>query len=306
MRPQIIWSLLLLTLSVEVGNAITSIDTKFVNKTVVFFFAPDASGQPSRDKLVATGFLLVVPSKSGQTSYPLLITARHVVDPIWAGCAATNPSRLFVRVNNMHFDSHVDEVGVSYIPVELTHNGQPTWQKSDDESVDVAVLKAPIELQSGNYDVRFLNFRNFGKPEEVAKLGIGSQTASTGLVPGLQGEKRNNPIFHFGKIASIPDETVPFQCLPNAPIRKLHVWWIATTLVPGTSGSPIYFDPLFPPGADISAGEPRAMLIGLQSLSHKGADLSGMTPAIYMLDVITRSVPDDSDLSLGLPSKQNP
>ena len=43
------------------------------------------------------------------------------------------------------------------------------------------------------------------------------------------------------------------------------------------------------------------MLIGLQSLSVPGADLSGMTPAKYILDVITRSVPSDADLSLGLP-----
>jgi hypothetical protein len=303
MRPQIILSLLLIVLAAEIGNAITSIDTKFLNKTVVFFFAADANGQPLRDRLVATGFLLVVPSKSGQTSYPLLITARHVVDPVWAGCASSDPRRLFIRVNKLHFDPRVDQAGVSYIAIDLIQNEQSTWQKSDDDSVDVAVLKVPQDLLSGNYDVGFLNFRNFGRPEEVAKLGIGSQTASTGLVPGLEGQKRNNPIFHFGKIASIPDETVPFQCRTDTEPRPLHIWWIATTLVPGTSGSPIFFDPLFPPGADISAGEPRAMLIGLQSLSAKGADVSGMTPASYILDVVTHSVPDDADLRLGLPSK---
>jgi hypothetical protein len=285
-----------------VSRAITSLDTSFLNKTVVFFFQSDLAGNAT-DKLDATGFLIMVPSRADPNKYPLLVTARHVVDPVWAGCAPTNPTRLFLRVNKMRFDPGVDRTGVSYIPVDLRKNGMPTWHKSDDENVDVAVLRAPAELMSGNYDVRFLNFRNIGKPEEIAKIGIGSQTASTGLVPGLQGQNRNAPVFHFGKIASIPDETTPFQCVPHGTPRPLRVWWIATTLVPGTSGSPIYFDPLFPPGADMSAGEPRAMLIGLQSLSAPGADLSGMTPVRYIFDVISHSVPGDADLTLGLPTK---
>jgi len=296
-------SLALCVLLSGVSHAITSLDTSFVNKSVVFFFSADRNGHVLKDKQFATGFLLMVPSKSGKTQYPLLVTARHVVDGVWAGCETTNPTRLFLRVNKMQYDPQVDETGVDYLPVDLIRNGTPTWHKSGDEDVDVAVLMAPPELLSGKYDVRFLNFTNFGKPEEIAKLGVGSQTASTGLVPGLEGQKRNNPVFHFGKIASIPDETTPFRCTQNSPLRPLRIWWIATTLVPGTSGSPIYFDPLFPPGADVTAGEPRAMLIGLQSLSVDKADLSGMTPAAYIMDVVTHSVPSDADLMLGLPSK---
>lgn len=296
-------TLVLCVLLSDVGQAVTSIDPGFINKTVVFFFEAGPSGSLLSNKQVATGFLVMVPGKNVQPKYPLLITARHVVDPVWAGCATVNPSRLFLRVNKMHYDPHVDQTGLSYLPVDLVQSGTATWQKSDDDSVDVAVLKAPTELTSGDYDVRFLNFRNFGTPEEVAKLGVGSQTASTGLVPGVEGQKRNNPIFHFGKIASIPDEAVPFRCGRSSESRPFRVWWIATTLVPGTSGSPIFFDPLFPPGADISAGEPRAMLIGLQSLSVPSGDLAGMTPAAYIMDVVTHSVPSDADLTLGLPSK---
>jgi hypothetical protein len=45
------------------------------------------------------------------------------------------------------------------------------------------------------------------------------------------------------------------------------------------------------------------MLIGLQSLSMPGADLSGMTPSKLILDVIAHAVPRDADLRLGLPQK---
>jgi hypothetical protein len=71
------------------------------------------------------------------------------------------------------------------------------------------------------------------------RLGIGSQIATTGLVPGLEGLKRNYPVFKFGKIASIPDELVFFQCKPASQPQGLRVWWIAANLGLGTSGSPI-------------------------------------------------------------------
>jgi hypothetical protein len=283
--------------------AITSLDVNFLNRTVVFFFQADPNGNVLIHKQVATGFLLSVPRKTAQPPYILLITARHVVDPVWAGCAAENPAKLFLRVNKAHYDPSSNESGLAYIPVTLMENGRATWNKSSDDSVDVAVLNVPVELASADYEIGALNFRNFGKPDEVAKLGVGSQTASTGLVPGLEGEKRNNPIFHFGKIASIPDEASPYQCTEHSAPRPLRVWWIATTLLPGTSGSPIYFDPLFPPGAAVTAGEPRPMLIGLQSLTIRGGDLSGMTPASFILDVVSHSVPNDADLTLGLPEK---
>jgi hypothetical protein len=293
--------LLLCVLSFSSAHAMTSLNVNIITKSVVFFFPSDPAGNVIKDKLVATGFLILVPNKSGELTYPLLVTARHVVDPVWTGCASGNPAKLNIRVNNMRFDPQSDETGISYLSIDLVSNGSATWVKSDDNSVDVAVLKAPHQLLSGDYDVRFLNFRNFGTPEEMAQIGIGSQTASAGLVPGLEGKKRNNPIFHFGKIASIPDETVGVPCRQGAEPRPFRVWWLATTLVPGASGSPIFFDPLYPPGADITAGEPRGMIIGLQSLSIAGADLAGMTPAKYVIEVITRFVGLDADLSFGVP-----
>jgi hypothetical protein len=196
---------------------------------------------------------------------------------------------------------------VAYLPLDLTEKGTPTWHKSEDDNVDVAVIDAPAAILTGAYDVGFLNVRNFGTREEIAKLGIGSQVASPGMVPDFMDEKRNYPMWKFGKIAAIPEELgARVQCAPNVPRiggRRLRAWWIATNFVAGNSGSPIYFDPLFPPGGDISSGEPRAMLIGLQSTSVTDADLTGMTPATFILDAISRAVPKDADLTLGLPAR---
>jgi hypothetical protein len=220
----------------QASQGITALDTSAVNKSVVFLFGADAAGKPTSQE--ATGFLVTVPSKTGRSGSYFLVTARHVVDPVWAGCPQTNPDRLLVRVNNKRFDPQSDAIGVSYIPVELVHNGAATWLKSNDDTIDVAVMKGPPELLSGDYDVIFMNFRNFGKPEEIAKLGVGSQIASAGLVPGLEGKKRNYPVFKFGKIASIPEEMPLVPCRKESQPREFRVWWLAVNLVPGNSGSP--------------------------------------------------------------------
>jgi hypothetical protein len=193
---------------------------------------------------------------------------------------------------------------VDYIPIPLFQNNEVTWLKDDDDTVDAVILKAPMELWSGKYDVKFLNFRNFGTPQDIAKVVVGSQVASAGLVPAFIGQRRNYPIFKFGKIASIPDEMPFVPCMVKGKLKgmkQLQVWWLAADLVKGNSGSPIFFDPLFPPGSDMSAGEPPPMIIGLQSIAIEGAGLAGMTPAKYITDLIVRSVPNDADLTLGLP-----
>ena len=303
MIRRVMLSVMFSMISAHTGLALKALDTSTVNKSVVFLFSNDSAGAPNTQ--VATGFLINVPDQSGHRAYYSLITVRHVVDPVWLGCSTANPSRFFVRVNNKNFDPKSDKIGVSYFPSDLIHDGAPTWLKSDDDDVDLAVLPPPPELLSGNYDVIFMNFRNFGKPDEIAKLGVGSQIASSGLVPGLEGKKRNYPVFKFGKIASIPDEEVLVPCpgRPDVKPRALHVWWLNADLIGGNSGSPIYFDPLFPPGGDISAGEPRAMIIGMQSVALPGAALAGMTPASYIIDVISHTVPNDADLTLGSPPK---
>src|SRR5208282_5577646 len=70
-------------LSIDAALAITSIDTSFVSKSVVFFFSADSKGQVSASPQVATGFLVAVPDKTARKQYYFLVTARHVVDPLW-------------------------------------------------------------------------------------------------------------------------------------------------------------------------------------------------------------------------------
>jgi hypothetical protein len=117
---------LLSILSLGVSRAITSLNVPVITKSIVFFYASDSAGHVIDDQLVATGFLVLVPNKNGENTYPLLVTARHVVDPSWAGCQVSNPTKLYIRVNKMRFDPTRDSTGVSYLPVDLTTNSGTT------------------------------------------------------------------------------------------------------------------------------------------------------------------------------------
>jgi hypothetical protein len=285
------------------ASAVVGFDAKTFSKSIVFLYGADSSGNVIPDREVGTAFLVMVRMKEDPNHVlQLVITARHIVDPIWAGCATVNPNRLFARINTKTFDPAGTAPGTKFVAIDLIRNNSPTWFRSSDDGVDVAALSAPDEMSTG--DVLFIFFRNFGSPEEIAKMQIGSQVASAGLVPGVEGKRRNYPVFKFGKIASIPDEPVTFQCKAGSPPRALKVWWIAANLVAGNSGSPILFDPLFPPGSDVSVGEPRAMIIGLQSLAVAGADLAGMTPSEHIVGLIQTIAPQGADLTFGVPAKR--
>ena len=105
-----------------------------------------------------------------------------------------------------------------------------------------------------------------------------------GLLPGLQGNSRNYPIFKFGQISSIPSEDVETHCGTGKPGFFVKVWLLAANLVPGNSGSPIFHVPLG--GNGLSFGGTRPMLLGVQSISYVGADIAGMTPSNFVYDIL--------------------
>ena len=49
----------------------------------------------------------------------MLVTARHLVDPVWACKAPQNPTALYARVNKKVFDPTKDASGVEFIRLSL-------------------------------------------------------------------------------------------------------------------------------------------------------------------------------------------
>jgi hypothetical protein len=275
-----------------------NINTDAVKKSVVFLYSAKESGEADADKPLGTGFLVDVPLESQPTkAYRLLVTARHIVDPEWAGCPGVNPSRIYVRLNKNNYspDSKADGVGFVALDVAPTGKG-PSWLFHEDAEVDVAVTMLNAESFK-DYDTGGIPLSSFATTDEATKISTGSFVVSAGLIQTVTGKKRNIPIFKFGYVSSIPQEPVDSGCGPGLPSRQHKVWLVAANLVPGNSGSPIFVVPAGAAGIIMGGGRP--ILAGVQSLSILLADLAGMTPAQYVFDVVKKFKFPDANLTLG-------
>jgi hypothetical protein len=271
------------------AGATININVDAVQKTVVFLYAADATGSVDKTKPMGTGFLVGVPLKSDpKRSYTVLVTARHILDPVWAKCGGQNPEVIYARVNKKS-----DKFGVEFVPVRLIANRQATWIHHSDNEVDAAV--APIAIDQDAVDVTSIPVELFPTDVEIASQSIGDPIMSAGLLPSLPGNSRNYPIFKFGQISNIPSESIETRC--QEATLQIKVWLIAANLVPGNSGSPIFHVPLG--GSGVTLGGTRPMLLGVQSMSFLGAGVAGMTPIKFVYEILEQQEIKDADLHRG-------
>jgi hypothetical protein len=278
----------------SIGQSAFPVNYDAIRKSVVFIYAKGADGQAQPD---GTGFLILVPRKAiSNNGYLILVTARHMVDPSSLGCPATNV-KLVARFNKKNFDPNASDSGT----VDYDLPGDPTkgikWIEPQDDSVDIAyVVLDGTKVKSLDVDINPIGLNEFPKPEELKQMNSGSQIMSAGLFPGASGIMRNYPIFKFGYISSRPEEKIPFRCCPSCNNRPLTQWMVAASLVPGNSGSPIFFVPVgF--GHVLFGGTGRASLIGVQSTSYIGWDVAGMAPIQFLIDSLRDANLTDADFS---------
>jgi hypothetical protein len=286
-------------------QAAINIDTAVVQKSIVFIYGTDSQGMEDAKKPLGTGFLIAIPQKENLSGkYLALVTARHILDPAWNYCSTPNPQRVFMRMNKKNYDPTKGESGVQAFPIQLIENGKTQYFVSDDPLVDAAVVNLDWKnYPPDQYDYVALELAVFANPSEIKALSIGDWVVSAGLIPGTSGEKRNYPFFKFGNISSIPGEPIWSQCEPNMPALRLErVWFIAANLVPGNSGSPIFYVPAGAGGIIIGSNI-RTVLIGVQSTSILLADVSGMTPIQDVFKIIEAHAPD-ADLYRGSPDQR--
>ena len=280
------------------ANASININTETVARTVVFLYSADRDGEVVKTKPIGTGFLVSVPTLNGKRSYLFLVTARHIVEPQWDYCPLANPSRIYARLNLSSFDAQTGATGVGYEKIDLIRDGHRRFFINKDEMVDAAVvLLDPQPFDSGKYSSLFLPIGIFATQDEVKKIGIGEPVASAGLIPGRSGERRNYPFFKFGQVSNIPEEPIWTGCEPGMPeLRLSRVWFIAINLIPGTSGSPVFYVPPGSGGVLIGTSIDRPVLLGVQSNSIVSADIAGMTPVHYLFEIFQELGLQDADL----------
>lgn len=297
-------AILLLVAACDMRAAL-NINTDTVQKAVVFLYGSDAAGNADPDKALGTGFFLRVPVTSEPTKfYILLATARHIFDPQWAHCPESNPTVLFARLNKTGYTAGSSEAGTIFVRLDILSKGQPLWHHPSDERADAAamlIMKPDVLLK--DVDGETIPLSDLPSENEVKSIGVGDQIVSAGLVPGFTGKNRNRPFFKFGYISSTSDEDVDTRCSLQGASYPIRGWFVAANLVPGNSGSPIFFVP--PGGGGVSFGSPvtRAVLLGIQSSSILPADLAVMTPSNYLYEAVRLLPLPNADLQIGPPKR---
>jgi hypothetical protein len=85
------------------------------------------------------------------------------------------------------------------------------------------------------------------------------------------------------------------QCEMKA--QPANLWYVAATLIPGNSGSPIF---RLPPGnAALRFGDSRVFLLGVQSAAVVAGEIAGLTPSSLVFEIIESLKLPDANLDRG-------
>jgi hypothetical protein len=277
-------ALLLLTPRLSAQTA--SLNTADIQKDIVFLYPASPDGGVDKDHPLGTGFFLAVPrSPNDSTLYVFLVTARHIVDPQWLHCGTPDPEKIFYRMNKKSYDPNPGTEGVGYVALKLRSGNNPLYAVNSNDDVDVALIQLlPDSFSLTDYDAKFMQVNLAASDDEMKELGIGDLVASGGLLPGASGSNRNYPLFKFGYVSALPEEDIATPCVPGGQPRPLRLWLVAANLFPGASGSPFFYIPSIFGSERKTIG--RGVLIGTQSSSFLLADVAGVTPISYAIQIL--------------------
>jgi hypothetical protein len=213
--------------TVHVRGSSMPFNVGIVKKSVVFLYY-----LREEEFEVGTGFLVEIPSKvNPERSFVVIATARHIVDPQWAGCSWSNPHEVYARVNAKNYTVGQKGEGVDELTLDLVNAGKDVWFSHPNDRVDVAVIPVStthVEQLLQN-DVHFIPVADFATKAETEnyKVGIGDQIVTAGLVPALLDAQRNYPAFEFGRISNIPEEPINMKCTQEDKPLLRNVWLLA-------------------------------------------------------------------------------
>lgn len=229
---------------------------------------------------VATAFVISVPDSDHHGALRLLITARHVVDPEWAHCAARNPASILLRLNRRS-----GGVGYRSVPLRLAHGRN--YFTSSDPTADIVAIRLDKTLIADLDDYKFLDVPSSMLPTAAEALQFQTdQPVMTARIPSSsQGESGNFPVFNAGVLATMSSESVNVRCDPppgaRLPLKPLHVWLVNVRVPQGASGAPVY--------AAINRGVDAVktpVLLGVQAVAWPEQGVAAVTPAIALSGLI--------------------
>jgi hypothetical protein len=205
-----------------------------VAKTVAFIFLADEkgalkleNGSPSAN---GTGFFVIVENDKGPGGYIYFVTAKHVLKDE----KGEYLKRVLLRINDK-------KEGSGLLSIDLTPSGEKqNVFVHEDPTVDIAII--PGVPDENLFDYVVIPTALIKTKEELKKstLRPGSDVFFTGLFAPHLGDKKNVPIFRFGRVAMFTDDRVRWQELgKNAEMVELYL--LETMSFGGNSGSPVFF-----------------------------------------------------------------
>jgi hypothetical protein len=163
--------------AVRVRGSSMPFNVGIVKKSVVFLYYPKHGTFE-----VGTGFLVEIPSKADpKRSYVAISTARHIVDPQWAGCSWANPQQIYAQVNVKNYTVGQQTVATDEPAFDIVNAGKNVWWAHPNDRVDVAVIpvsNAQVEQLLQN-DVHFIPVADFATKAETENYKAASATKSS-------------------------------------------------------------------------------------------------------------------------------
>jgi len=206
-----------------------------------------------------TGFFVGVKNEENPSIFNVyLVTAKHVLQDTKGNYLST----IIIRLNKLDGNSQL-------IKMELNKNIEILTHTDDD--VDIALFNCLPDQKL--FDFKFIQDNLISTNEIIEKNEIaeGDEVFFTGLFTSHVGQKRNQPIVRFGRVALISDEKIEWKEKDN-PAKFLDLYLLECQSYGGNSGSPVFFqlNPLRKPG-QLSLGGPVIFLAGVM----KGSFLTG-------------------------------
>jgi len=238
-----------------------------IKKSVSFIFIPDG---PNKLKPNGTGFFVGVKYTDNEKGFSVyFVTAKHVLQD--------NHNNYFtevvLRLNKKEGDSQLIKIDLKDIRI-FEH---------PDKDVDIALFNCFPDQNV--YDFKFIPDNLIANKEVMVRNEIaeGDEVFFAGLFTSYIGQKKNQPIIRFGKVALIPDEKIEWK-EEDKPPKFMDLLLLECQSFGGNSGSPVFFqlNPLRKPG-QMTLGGQTIFLAGIMTGSFLQGSQIQITDAIANL-----------------------
>ncbi len=220
-----------------------------IKKSVSFIFIPEGT---DKFKPNGTGFFVGVKHADTENTFSVyFVTAKHVLKDKDGNYLP----EIVLRLNKKEGDSQL---------IKFTLNDIKIFEHTD-KDVDIALFNC---LPDQNvYDFKFIPDNLIASKEVITtnEIAEGDEVFFAGLFTSHIGQKKNQPIIRFGKVALISDEKIEWK-EKDKPAKFMDLLLLECQSFGGNSGSPVFYqlNPLRKPG-QISMGGPIVFLAGIMT-----------------------------------------